>query len=385
MLEQRDMIVMSGDWGRSPNAIQHITEIFARKNRVIWVSGIPVRGPRLRIKDARRVVDKGLKVLKRGHVSARDPIPVEEIHPFFVPFYDIDAVRKFNDDRLVSAITSTMDRLQFRNPVLMLTNPMTAGCLGRLRERSSHYLCIDDYGANEHAFKMLPSLEASILNRVDSSWSMSDVLMKSRIPKSSENHFFPEGVNTTHFVRRGGTLPSEFAGLKRPIIGYCGLISHWMDIDVVIKCARAYPDATLLILGEAKIDISRLTAEPNVVCPGHIAYELLPRYMELFDVGLIPRVINRLTIAMNPLKLLEYLAMELPVVSSDLPEVRKFGDYVHLASDHDGFVAAVGKALDEDSIEKRRARREVAERYSWQSVVDEMSRVIQRVESKHGT
>jgi len=385
MLENRDMIVMSADWGRSPNAIQHITEIFARKNRVIWVSGIPIRAPGMRLRDVRRILDKGLRIFAPKLGRHDRLIPVTEIHPFFIPYYDIPAILRFNDDRLAAVVAATARDLDFKDPVLMLTNPMTAGVVGRLQESSSHYLCIDDYGANENSFSTLPLLEQKMLESVDTSWSMSDILMKSRIPRSGENHFFPEGVDTHHFIRIQGEPPSEIAGLRRPIIGYCGLLSWWMDIDVVVKCARAYPHATFLLLGEAKMDTAKLTAEPNIVLLGHIPYGNLPRYMEYFDVGLIPRVINRLTVAMNPLKLLEYLAMGLPVVSSDLPEVRKFGDHVYLSSNHEQFVAQLGVALQSDSAEKRRSRRAVAEKYSWQAVVDNMSRVILHVEDRKRT
>jgi glycosyltransferase involved in cell wall biosynthesis len=382
MLENRDMVVMSGDWGRSPNAIQHITEIFATRNRVLWVSGVPIRAPRLRVRDLRRILDKGRKMLGGTVRVESTPIPVTEVHPKFIPFYDLPMIRRFNDHLLRELIVAKTKELGFKNFILFATNPMAAGVVGTLGEASSHYACIDDYGANEGAFRCLKPLEQEILEKVDSSWSMSDVLLKTRIPKSRENHFFPEGVNLNHFRPTSEPAPAGLAGIKRPIVGYCGLLAWWVDIELIARCAQAYPDVSFVILGEAKVDISILKAQSNIFCPGYIPYDVLPRYMEQFDVGLIPRHINRLTLAMNPLKLLEYFAMGMPVVSSALPEVRKFADHVYLAEDRGQFVRMVGEALKDKSPVRRDARLAVAREFSWHKVVEDMSRVMTATEAK---
>lgn len=380
MLEHRDMIVMSGDWNRSPNAIQHITEIFAQRNRVVWVSGIPIRSPRVRMRDLRRVVDKGRKMFSTSMKSYNRSIPVTEVHPFFIPYYDQGTIRQLNDRFLRSLLLEATRKLGFRNVIVLASNPMVAGVIGTLGESSSHYLCIDDYAANEGAFRCLGELEQEILQKVDSSWSMSDVLLNTRLPKSGENHFFPEGVNLNHFKVTGGPPPPALATIKKPIVGYCGLLAWWVDLELIARCAEAYPDVSFVILGEAKVDISALTMHSNITCLGHIPYDVLPRYMEQFDVGLIPRRINRLTMAMNPLKLLEYMAMGMPVVSSNLPEVKKFGEQVFVAENTDLFVRYVGEALKDNGPERKRQRLALAERFSWHSVVEEMSRVIQETE-----
>ena len=383
MLEHCDIIVLSGDWNRkNPGSVQRVTEILARHNRILWVSGIPIRPPRLRTGDFKRIADKVRKMLGTPTQTNNHTIPVTEVHPFFIPFYDNVAVRRFNDRLLRSAILGRIQELGFKDYIVLPSNPMAAGVIGTLGESSSHYLCIDDYGANEGTFACLSELEQEILQKVDSSWSMSDVLMKSRIPKSGENHFFPEGVDLDHFKVRGGLPPAALANVKKPIVGYYGLLASWVDYELIVRCAAAYPDVSFVIMGKATTDISILGQRPNIKCLDHVPYEDLPSYAELFDVGLIPRRINRLTVAMNPLKLLEYLAMEMPVISTNLPEVKKFGDLVFVAEDDDRFVRFVGEALKDNTPERRRMRRAHAERFSWQSVAERMSDVIQGIERR---
>jgi glycosyltransferase involved in cell wall biosynthesis len=214
---------------------------------------------------------------------------------------------------------------------------------------------------------------------------MSDVLLKSRVPKSGENHFFPEGVDLDHFKVTGGPPPAELAHVKKPIAGYYGLLAPWVDYELIVRCAKEYPHVSFVIMGKAATDISMLSQRPNIKCLDHVPYEDLPRYAELFDVGLIPRRINRLTVAMNPLKLLEYLALGMPVVSTNLPEVKKFGELVFVAEDGDQFVKFVGEAFNDNTPERRRARRDHAERFSWGSVAERISEVIQKIDGCKAT
>jgi glycosyltransferase involved in cell wall biosynthesis len=75
--------------------------------------------------------------------------------------------------------------------------------------------------------------------------------------------------------------------------------------------------------------------------------------------------VNDLTRAADPLKLYEYFACGLPVVSSRLPEVEVHRDLVYLASTPAEFSQAVRTALAEDDPGKRETRREVARKSSW--------------------
>jgi len=110
---------------------------------------------------------------------------------------------------------------------------------------------------------------------------------------------------------------------------------------------------------------------------GQKPYETLPAYCRAFDVGVIPFRIEELTLKANPLKLREYLAAGLPVVSSDLPEVRKYSDVVRLAAGAEGFLREIEAALGERSEAAARARVEAMKHESWEARVEEISELIQ--------
>ncbi|MCC7008869.1 MAG: glycosyltransferase [Acidobacteria bacterium] len=149
------------------------------------------------------------------------------------------------------------------------------------------------------------------------------------------------------------------AGVPHPIVGYYGAIADWFDVDLVVEAARARPGCQFVLLGGVfGVDVSTLTALPNVRLLGQQPYDTMPQYLFHFDACLIPFKINPITQATDPVKLYEYLSAGKPVVSVALAELAPCADLVHLARTPGEFVAAIDRALSEDDpdlVERRRA------------------------------
>ena len=88
--------------------------------------------------------------------------------------------------------------------------------------------------------------------------------------------------------------------------------------------------------------------------------------MQAFDVGIVPYVLNEETVAVDPLKLLEYLAAGVPVVCTALPEARKYEGAVMIAADREAFVeAALAGAAEVADGAARERRQATARRHGW--------------------
>jgi len=74
---------------------------------------------------------------------------------------------------------------------------------------------------------------------------------------------------------------------------------------------------------------------------GHRPYASLKAYLSVFDVALIPFVINDITMATSPLKLYEYFAAGKPVIVTRLPECLAFSEVFDV-----GNVEEFSRALD---------------------------------------
>jgi glycosyltransferase involved in cell wall biosynthesis len=158
------------------------------------------------------------------------------------------------------------------------------------------------------------------------------------------------GVEYDHFKRALAPetrVPDEVARLPRPVLGYFGLMADdWFDAGLVAHLAKRFANGSIVLLGKSTMDLSRLAALPNVHLLGQKPFSQLPAYAKAFDVGLLPFPISEVTLNANPLKVREYMAAGLPVVSTRIPEVEVLGTCA-VADDAEGFARAVEAALAE--------------------------------------
>ena len=159
--------------------------------------------------------------------------------------------------------------------------------------------------------------------------------------------------------------------LPRPALGVIGRFNSRTDLDLLFAVADR---GRLLLVGpvDRAFDTARfrrLVELPSVQWVGAKPYGDIPAYYRCIDVGLVAYVDTVFNRGSFPLKLLEYLAAGLPVVSTELPATRWLDtDLIRTASDERGFVEAVDRALQEGAdptmVERRRA---FAREHSWRS------------------
>jgi glycosyltransferase involved in cell wall biosynthesis len=182
------------------------------------------------------------------------------------------------------------------------------------------------------------------------------------------------GVDYEHFskaVAHDLPAPADIADLPHPRLGFFGLIRDWVDLDLLAEVARRRPDWHLVLIGDSAIDLSPYQSLPNMHFLGRKPYAELPAYCQEFDVGLVPFRINELTKAVNPIKLREYLAAGLPVVSTPLPEAKLCGSLVESADEPESFAAAVAKTLAGGTA-CRTSRSATMRTETWPEKVDEI-------------
>lgn len=88
--------------------------------------------------------------------------------------------------------------------------------------------------------------------------------------------------------------------------------------------------------------------------------------------------INDLTICVNPLKLREYLAAGVPVISALLPEVKPYADVVKFASTADELITAFEEIQKEERFKDKVTLSRRVENEGWDGKVEEISEIIQQ-------
>jgi glycosyltransferase involved in cell wall biosynthesis len=376
MIRNESIICFAHDWGGDPTSKTHIMRILSEKNRILWVNSIGMRRPAVSRRDARRLVAK-LRQLTRGLVRINSNLHVAS--PFAVPLPGVPGIDRFNASILAASVRYFARRAGLTRPMLWTFLPNTVGLLGRLGESRVIYHCVDEYSAFAGVPRdALRRMEQTLVRRADLVLASSETLAAERQPLNPRTHFVSHGVDVRHFAQAlaPGETPPDAAGLPRPVIGFFGLIAEWIDLDLIAEIARRRPSWTVVMIGKANVDTSALRALPNVRLLGQKPYAVLPAYCRGFDVGIIPFRIDALTVRANPLKLREYLAAGLAVVSSDLPEVRRYAGLVRLATGAESFVSAIEEALADRSEGAARARIAAMEHESWEARVEQISELI---------
>ena len=376
MLEGASIICFAHDWGGDPTSKTHIMRILAEKNRILWVSSIGMRRPSASRRDVGRLFTK-LRVAMRG--SRRVAPNLSVFNPLVLPFPGTPGVESLNTAILSTSIRYLSRRLGLTRPILWSFLPNVSRLVGRLGESMVVYHCVDEYSAFAGvARETLQRMERDLIRKAHVVFTSSEELAEERRLHNPQTFFVSHAVDVAHFSRALSdvTLPPDIAGLKRPIIGFFGLIAEWIDLALLREIALARPEWSVVLIGKATTDLGPVRDVPNVHLLGQKPYEALPAYCKAFDVGLIPFRLNELTRKANPLKLREYLAAGLPVVSSDLPEVRRYEPLVRVASGVDGFIHAVEAALEDGGDTARRLRVEAMRSESWEARVEELSRRI---------
>ncbi|HET9481059.1 MAG TPA: glycosyltransferase, partial [Candidatus Polarisedimenticolia bacterium] len=357
----------------------HIMRILARRNRVLWINSIAMRRPTVSRADLGRLASK----LRRGFGGCREVEPnLFVLNPLVVPLPGIAAADRLNAAILAGTLGRASRRLSFNHPILWSFLPTVGRLLGRLDEGMVIYHCVDEYAEFSGVPKQeLIRMERDLVRRADLVLTSSEQLCEERRPLNPNTHFIRHGVDVKHFVQALDAktiIPEELLRLPRPIIGFIGLLADWVDLELIREIARARPAWSFALIGRSSTDLAAVRGLANVHLLGQKPFSALPAYCRGIDVGIIPFRINRLTLRANPLKLREYLAAGLPVVSTPMPEVARLASLVRLAEGPAAFINAIESTLEEDARDqtarRRRALTMTAE--GWEARVEEISRLI---------
>lgn len=379
-------VVFGDDWGRYPSTIQHVFRHVATRYPVIWVNSIGDRVPGLNLTDVKRIWEK-VSRLRRIRVppprgSLGGGVPRAIIEPRIIPWHHVRPVQALNTWSLTRSIRARLGELGLtRPPVLVVGSPTPVGVLGHLGELASVYYVLDDYlNYPSYTAGMLAPLEHRLLERVDVVVATAAILTQLKCPRSGRAFHLPQGVNFDHFAE-DRPEPPDLAEIPRPRIGFSGGLNTQCDLQLLVRIADTFPNAQLVFVGPIYLAPAALEPlrRPNVHLMGLRSYDELPAYVEHFDVGIIPYVLSDWTVAVDPLKLLEYLAAGLPVVATAIPEAAKYADIVAVASDSDQFVAALASAMKDGTDADRARRRAFAQQHTWQQRAESFIKIVESI------
>ncbi len=193
--------------------------------------------------------------------------------------------------------------------------------------------------------------------------------------RTKTTHYLPNGVNTALYGK-SCKEPSELIEIPKPRIIYSGTLGPWLDVSAIRAAALALPNMQFVLLGQSSTEHPSLTGISNVHFLGTVPHYRVPEFLQHSQVGIIPfDIINQpdLVRAINPLKLYEYCASGLPVVSYISEETIKAGDLIDYYKTPDEFITSIHSALGRADAS---TRKDWADKMSWSNRALELQDLI---------
>jgi glycosyltransferase involved in cell wall biosynthesis len=298
--------------------------------------------------------------------------PIISATPIQFPWFGLPA-RKFNGFFAGRFFRKLVKQHNIQNPVLATNFPCVVDAFRSIRriapDAPQIYYCFDDFvaypGFNPRHWQ---TMEQEFFACVDGVvFTSRDLQQNKKRPASLPSLYLPHGVDYEHFAcEKIEKSPIEvLEKIKKPIVGFFGTMDTWVDLSAIAYLAKRFPQCSFVVIGRSVVPMTVLEGLDNVHCLGQLPYSALPQYARYFAVGLIPFVLNDLTKAVNPLKLMEYYAIGIPVISTRLPDIVDAPGPLYFADTHEEYEERLDEILRFDLSELCRRAKEVAQQNSW--------------------
>ncbi len=260
------------------------------------------------------------------------------------------------------------------------------------------------------AYRLFRQLEAWIVRHTQvifTSSANAELFLREEFGCTSEQvHVLPDCVNADAFRPAQSYEKEDLAALRaelgipagRKLIVYLGLLAEYQGTGLLLEALRRIldvrQDVHLLLMGfpnEAQYQqqARNLGVATHVTFTGRIPYSQAPRYLVLGDVAVAPK----LSLTEGAGKLLNYMAVGLPVVAFDTPVAREY-------LGHEGLLAVRGDVasltnnllqclhlIDTDPAPLRamgqRLRQRAVKSFSWDRVGHQMVRIYQDLNARN--
>ena len=341
-LAHPELIVFSDDWGRHPSSSQHLASRWLSTWDVQWVNTVGMRRVHLSLGDLQRIASVMGQWLRP---SREEQAPVSILRPRMYPGFRSRWQRRFNARQILGAIPPRRSTQR----VAVTTLPITADLVGRLDVDRWVYYCVDDFSVwpgVDHA--VMDTMERQLVARVDAVVCASQTLVQRMASMGADDvTCLTHGIDLEHWTN---VNPSKSTDAQGGL--FWGLIDERMDWTWCQALARQMP---ITLVGPRKVSVPT-----NITWQDAVAYDALPLLAQEASVLVMPYVEAPVTLAMQPLKLLEYLATNKPVVVRDLPATQPWADCCDVVDTPDAFVKAcveraqTGLPADQQAARKRR-------------------------------
>ena len=348
--KNRPLIVFGEDWGAHPSSTQHIVKILGQNRQIIWLNSIGLRKPKLTLHDVSRLFNKVKSFIvnqqksnktKDGSSNSNDNNNSQFIiiNPLVIPCANSWLSLKLSKTILNWQLKLACGGLKLKDAIIWASLPTSVDYLELFGKAPCVYYCGDDFASLagvDHQF--VSQKERELIARSRYIFTASEKLLDKFPTEKVVN--IPHGVNFSLFSKPVETTPLDLPQGK-PIAGFYGSISAWLDQDLLVQTIKALPHWYFVFIGKVDCNVDKLQQFSNVYFLGAKPHVDLPKYIQNWNVAILPFINNKQIQMCNPLKLREYIASGTPIVTTDFNALNGYRKYLQISNANKPFYQAI--------------------------------------------
>ena len=308
--------------------------------------------------------------------------------PILFPAFQIfPSIAKFNNVILAFFVKREMKKHQMTEPVLWMYTHFNKPLVKKLKSKKVLYECVDDYSEAKGLIKKETVIkqEKETLKQSSAVIVTADSLKSKMLEENNNVHIISNAANIAHFNKAYKSAlpePEEFKSIPKPRLLFIGALQYWVDQDLIAYISEIHPEWQILFVGPVSVSTEKLNVYKNIHLLGRKPYDDLPNFLAHCDIALNPYKVDGVAEGCSPLKLYEYLAAGLPVVSTEMPEVRKFEHIVKVATNYDEYVQGLETFLNMKSSELDKVKGasvEISKQHTWEARFIQAESILEEI------
>ncbi len=240
--------------------------------------------------------------------------------------------------------------------ILWIESPLYNFMLDKVKHKKSILRIADFSKGFNNSWDLFYDKEIEIANKVDRVIYTGKNLFNQydKIQDKNKMVYIPNGIDLDLIKFSNKDFPKEFNNIPSPRVLYIGMIDDWFDVDLLYKSAMKLQGYSFILIGDSNICLKKLESLSNIFILGSKEHKDISKYLANSDIGIIPFKINDFVDSINPVKIYEYSAYGLKVISTKFKEVENLNNYFSIVENEEKFISELVKKNSQNSqqIEK---------------------------------
>lgn len=305
--------------------------LLAREYPVLYVN--PQRGPEHLLRAGHWPL-RGARLEKAGdRLWVYTPPAIFTLHNLST------GLNQLEQEWLGRRLQRVLGELGIREHYLLIYQHNSGPLIERLRPVKSAYIIIDEFEAIAGSWRrqVIGALEGELIRRAGLVLVAAQEVLERKREIRADLHRFPSAVETDLF--------NPAAAAAVPVVpGRIVAVSTFderIDYELLDAVIGALPEHRFAFYGKHDDRLARLRRHPNADLHGAIPHREVPAAIAAAELCVMPYRVTVQTDAVSSLKLLEYLALGKPVLSTPIADARECGDHVTLAATAEEWIGLI--------------------------------------------